>query len=984
LSETRAYRQLSSTAIAIILLTTLLPLTITTTPAFAQAPTITISPTSGTVSTLITIEGRGFPPEGTVTLRFDDTVLTPVRASFRVGGALTTDAEGAFRATAFIPAAATFGAHTISATVGTASATATFTVNPRIRLCTSTACTAFRTAGFPDQDIGTTVIDLSGFGASETVTVTLSAAFTITSVEITTDSTGSAQYILSPNPIVKRTTGGAKTITATSPTTSASTTFTVRTAVAFYATQTSDTIFSILGTTPTVIFVEGYGFPSGTIPANSITIGGVSTTHPAVTVGASGLFGVGAGAHLAVSPNTSVPLGLAEVSIAGTTFSFAARNIVCALSPGGTCPIPGAGGVPVGWGGPLISSVPGTSASTAVVRLNKETFFPGDTTERMVLFGHGFAASASITIPDPPGFTFTPASTTADLRGAFWLRSDPGMSELAAGEFTVAVTGGGVLNVIQPTYRTQAWVELPATPPIPLDYKTSIGSIGAIKVHGFTASSTVTVKIGPATLGTIPVGANGAGSASFGTPVDLAGGTYDVVATDNAPTPVSATESGAISIRPRVDFTSPNNALTVNTGSAGTFTVLRSGSDFGVHGLKASTAYRIHWGLDPAAPAIASFTTDTRGQIPPPGVQFSVPGGTAGVHILVIREAATGADALFGLTLANIASSLGGGRDGRYGDLLFLLEVTLTATPSVGGVGTTIALSGSGLRASTPYVITITTISGGAGATGQIFATFTSTADGSVPAGFTFTFPELPTTAPNEKGTTYFIHVSRAVQYPGAQDGQARFVLQATATLDKTVANPGDSVIISAKGLAAGTVYSVQFGFKSLSDPGITVASLVPNAVGTGSATFTIPSGTAAGTHTVQLVATGPDRTALAMPPTIQVGVVEAAGQVDTATFQETAKSDKTSYRPGETVTISAQLKVLAGTGKVNFVVTIKDAAGNVILVNKMANVPLTTDPVTLTVQTTITKPGTYTANIQVLTPADVPIAFKNVTFTVG
>jgi hypothetical protein len=287
-------------------------------------------------------------------------------------------------------------------------------------------------------------------------------------------------------------------------------------------------------------------------------------------------------------------------------------------------------------------------------------------------------------------------------------------------------------------------------------------------------------------------------------------------------------------------------------------------------------------------------------------------------------------------------------------------------------------------------VITITTTSGGAGATGQIYATFTSTADGSVPAGFTFTFPELPTSIAGgntEKATTYFIHVSRAGQYPGAQDGQARFVLQATASLDKTVANAGDSVTISAKGLVAGGVYTVQFGFKSDTDPGTTVASLAANAVGTGSATFTIPSGTAAGTHTVQLVATaGPlaGKSVLVIAPTIQVGVVEAAGRVDTTTFQNTAKSDKTSYRPGETVTISADLRVESGTGRVNFVVTIKDAAGNVILVNKMANVPLTTDPVTLTVQTTITKPGTYTANIQVLTTADVPIAFKNVTFTVG
>jgi hypothetical protein len=845
---------------------------------------------------------------------------------------------------------------------------------------------------------------VDGFGASETVTVALGAAFVHTSVDITTNDFGTGFFDFTGlgSLVVRRTTGGAKTITATGATSgaSASTTFTVRTAVAFYTSQTSPTSFSILGTTPTAIFVEGYGFPLGTIPANSITIGGVTTTHSAVTVGASGTFGIGAGAHLLVAPDASVPFGPVEVRIAGTAFSFAAGNIVCVVPAGAgfTCPTVGApGGPPTGvhggWGGPLISSAAGT---TGVVRLNKATFRPGDGFERMVLFGHGFAGTSAIASVTAPGFNF-PALGSTDARGAYWLSSTLGMDELAAGEYTVSVAGGGVTTIIEPTYRPLAWVQGPAPAeaiadpitrfPVLRDYKTTVPDTD-ITVHGFTAGRTVTLRIGTVTLGTIPVGANGAGTAIFAPLPDLAGGTYDVVATDDAPTPVSATAPGAIIIRPRVDFSATGNALTVNTGGAGTFTVLRSGADFGVHGLRPNTAYRIHWGLDPAAPAIASFTTDARGQIPPPGVQFSVPGGTVGVHILVIREAATGADALFTLTLANIPSSLGGGRDGRYGDLLFRLEVSLTATPSVGGVGTTVGLSGSGLRPSTRYVITITTPPTPP-ATGQIYANFTSTATGAVPAGFSFTFPELPTTPGNEKGSAYRIHVSTATQYPGQQDGEARFVLQATASLDKTVANPGDTVTISAKGLAALTTYTVQFGFKTLTgpapDPGTTVATLATNAVGTGSATFTIPSGAAAGTYTIQLVRTAaPIVEALVIAPTIQVGVVEAAGRVDTTTFQNTAKSDKTSYRPGETVTISADLRVESGTGRVNFVVTIKDAAGNVILVNKMANVPLTTDPVTLTVQTTITKPGTYTANIQVLTTADVPIAFKNVSFTVG
>jgi hypothetical protein len=829
-------------------------------------------------------------------------------------------------------------------------------------------------------------------------------------VDITTNDrgTGFTDFTAGGSLVVRRTTGGAKTITATGATSgaSASTTFTVRTAVAFYTSQTSPTSFSILGTIPTAIFVEGYGFPIGTIPANSITIGGVSTSHSAVTVGASGTFGIGAGGHVLVSPNANIPFGpVEEVRIAGISFSFDAGNIICNVSREGACPTapgPVVGGVALGWGAPLISSAPGTASSTAVVRLNKAAFRPGDGDESMALFGYGFCAPATpcfaaITIPDPPGFNFVPDTTEADGNGAFWLLSDSdpatpavpdtGMGEVRAGEYTVAVTGGGVLNVVQPTYRTQAWVQAPNFPsPTVRHYKQPIGNV---IVHGFTQGRTVTVRIGTQTVVGPIVAGDGKAIIPVG-PIDLAGGSYDIVAADDATPPVSATAPGAVIIRPRVDpdpGPPVNNALTINQGGEGTFTVLRSGATFGVHGLSPNTEYRIHWGLDPAARVIRSFRTDERGQIPAPGVQFSVPGGTVGIHILVIRDA-TGADVLFTTTIGHTPSSLG--PDGRYGDLLFRLEVSLTTTPSVGGVGTTVGLSGSGLRPSTRYVITITTDPLPGGATGQIYANFTSTAAGAVPAGFSFTFPELPTIVGNEKGTTYFIHVSTVDQYPGNHDGVARFVLQATATLDKTVANPGDTVTISAKGLAALTTYTVQFGFKTLTgpapDPGTTVASLVSNTAGTASATFTIPSGAAAGTYTIQLVRTaGPDpRDALVIAPTIQVGAVTAAGQVDTTTFQNTAKSDKTSYRPGETVTISADLRVESGTGRVNFVVTIKDAAGNVILVNKMANVPLTTDPVTLTVQTTITKPGTYTANIQVLTPADVPIAFKNVTFTVG
>jgi hypothetical protein len=278
-----------------------------------------------------------------------------------------------------------------------------------------------------------------------------------------------------------------------------------------------------------------------------------------------------------------------------------------------------------------------------------------------------------------------------------------------------------------------------------------------------------------------------------------------------------------------------------------------------------------------------------------PGVQFSIPTGAAGFHIIALVQGTT--DALFGVVLANTASSLG--PLSQYGDLVFSLQVLINISPSVGNVGQTLTLSGSGLRASTAYLTTISQISGGVGAAGQIFSTLTADSSGNVPAGSTLVVPAMTTGVVGgcglatyfEQATTYYIHFSTNSQYGlGKQDGQGLFVLAAWAVLNMTSAAVGHSVTLTATGLGNSCTYSIVFNYgvnpQATAFTGQIVGAFVSNAVGGGTANFNIPTTAAPGPYTIQLVRVGgPALGILSVAPTLVVGAGISIGCSSTTCF---------------------------------------------------------------------------------------------------
>jgi hypothetical protein len=165
---------------------------------------IILTPTSGAVGTPVTVTGTNFDPSSSVTIEFDTNTLTTV----------TTDSNGDFDAVFEVPLSASSGPHTVRASDGSNSSSATFTVTSGIILAPSTG------------PVGTSVtISGTNFGANSTITVTFAENTVSTVPEIvTTDNNGD----FSANFTVPTSSNGTHTVTASDPSSnSASKSFTV-------------------------------------------------------------------------------------------------------------------------------------------------------------------------------------------------------------------------------------------------------------------------------------------------------------------------------------------------------------------------------------------------------------------------------------------------------------------------------------------------------------------------------------------------------------------------------------------------------------------------------------------------------------------------------------------------------------------------------------------------------------------------------------
>jgi len=900
---------------------------------YAPATPITIITTVGST----TVQWLNNPGSACTTLNGGVSSATTPVASLVTSGCLITTAVGNFAVEVKVPNLPG-GAQTVTVSDGTSTGTAALSITPKVAISYTG-----NNFGFPEESV-TPTITVTGFGSGESVTgstVAFTAATsaygcTTGSSASTVTGTGYGSCVLfGAATAISDTTGGSKTFTATGATSglTATATVTVNPWAAFYNSQTGSifSTFSFLGTAPTSLLIEAHGLAAGTIAASSVTIGGVATSHASVTVGASGAFG-GEGAMLVVSPSANVPFGPANVVVGGVTFSYAAGNIAQSVAT-------------QTWNGVLVSSIIGTASSTGVASTDASSYKPGtgftvSTTSPVPAqnvigyFGYGFvpknsctgapnggAISASVptglTYSTPPAFAAGNggtggASGTAvpDCNGAFFgtaglgdtawsLTATPTAAQSYVPVFTQGATAPA--NILGPSFGITPWIKVQTTggSSTTVDYTSSSE---VLNVHGFGATDIVTMTIGATAMvsggAEAAFAANGAGSTVAGQVPDLAGGKQNVAATGSI-TGAIVTLTGGVTYDPIVGLTTAGQALSINSGGAGQTSILRTGTGYGVHGLLANTPYQIVWNPIGGSITVGTFTSTATGGVPIPGVQFTVPSDSSGVHIIDIQN--QGAYAIFGSTLLGQtapgeAPFPNGAYQTGYGDLLFKNVALLQSSPSVAMIGSPESLSGSGLASGASYIVALGSGAGTVSPSAAALATFTATSTGSVPSGISITLTDTPTAL--ETGTVEWFSVQTAAHFGvnGFSDAYAQFVLAASASLNATSAPAGHPVTLTAHALNPNAVYGIVFNylqspFSTTSYTGTTVGVIAPNSVGAGSASFNVPSGAAAGAYVVDLVVSSAAFTGapvgtgvLDTPPSLTVG-----GTFGTCTNEGTA-----------------------------------------------------------------------------------------------
>ncbi|MGH9909628.1 MAG: Ig-like domain repeat protein, partial [Nitrososphaerales archaeon] len=191
----------------------------------AQA-SISITPASGPVGTLVSVTGTNFLPNTPITIRYDGNVITTTPS------AITSNSVGGFSASFNVPTSTSAG-HSVSATDGTRSASKTFTVNSLTSVASSTKVTSSINPSVTGQSV-TFTATVTGSGGTPTGTVTFrdgttaigtgtlsgnTATFTTSSLTIGSHSitavySGNVNFNPSTSPVLTQTVNKGSTTTA--------------------------------------------------------------------------------------------------------------------------------------------------------------------------------------------------------------------------------------------------------------------------------------------------------------------------------------------------------------------------------------------------------------------------------------------------------------------------------------------------------------------------------------------------------------------------------------------------------------------------------------------------------------------------------------------------------------------------------------------------------------------------------------------------
>jgi hypothetical protein len=963
----------------------------------------------GTVSpaTTVTVTGAGFPPEqDDISLRIAPSgvpitptagqPLTMTRRSIdgTTSGLVRADALGGWRATFSVPQleAGEYNIFAVYTPVGgapTTSEPAGFTVTAEM-LVIEEATLASR--GVYNSRVR---ILLTGFRGGESITLIptnflrtepFDGGDPFTGFTVATDPTyggGSTIGLTGNAGFIASRPGGTFSVIAFGASSGISLTksFTVDSTLAF----TWERDFPLRHTlslqrTATTFFVHGLNWPVTTpatvIPANDLKLVApdrtITTSHAAITVDSTGRF-----TNIAVTYFDDLPTVPLKVQLFGREFSLENGNIIPveplrAALLANFFPMQGA----------LVASDPArpdlTFVSPTTVR-----HFAGDLTplQLVLVFGINGAPNAAWGVNWDGAAAGVAGVTTTDAHGAGLaiITLIPAGGARAFGDHTLTFTGA----------LSDAGAQIISVRPF-------VGSLGTrgyretfpVSGHGFVPGEPIDVSVAGRPWFTVPgtsVGADGSFSVTSGPLPALPWGSPPVAFTGVTD---GNTFTRTVTIRPvviRDPALTPPEPLTTNTAGVGDPVILRSAVTLGVFGLFPGRVHDVVVG----GVKVTSFTSTADGSIPG-AISFTVPALRGGLHIVDIIDTVTGRSAIFGLTRYTgdqFSSRVPPGFGSPGPGLRLTVSIRLTLSPNSGSPGTVVTISGAGLAPATKYFVTISSSSTALAGPWQGFtlAEFTSTAAGEVPAGTKVTIPDLPN--PVEVGTAWYIHASTAGQLAAlTSTGSGPFLASASATLKPSEGDAGTSVDITARGLTANRLYLVYFGFVNPDNPGIAVGSLVSDAFGRATATFTVPS-LAAGTYRIQLFDTVDNNFAVFnIPPTFTLKAVAAVAVFDSTTFKASAKTDKPSYKVGEEFKVSFLLKTTTGSAKFDYVVTVKDPDGRVLYpISAATGISVDTTGTTITVTYAVptgAKAGTWTASIVIL-QAGAVVEVAVITFTV-
>lgn len=182
------------------------------------APSITLSPTSGTNTRTVTVTGSGFKAGGTITIKWDASQQTLEPSTTVASSTGTFTAK--FAITSSVDAEKLVGAHTVYAYDGTSAktnvASATFTVTPSITVYMGATTTSSTTNYVPKGQTGSIIIVTGkGFAASSALTFTFAGPVTPINTFATTTSDAAGALSITSSAATWPNTAGTYSLTIT-------------------------------------------------------------------------------------------------------------------------------------------------------------------------------------------------------------------------------------------------------------------------------------------------------------------------------------------------------------------------------------------------------------------------------------------------------------------------------------------------------------------------------------------------------------------------------------------------------------------------------------------------------------------------------------------------------------------------------------------------------------------------------------------------